>query len=84
MSYGGIKEYHLIHLDFGKNICGIYHYLKDRRLTASQAWQIIHKTEPDLKIRMSNHDTISFFDKAVNDLNYDVKRCDRYMTFKVT
>lgn len=82
MSYGGIKEYHILHLDFSKNVCNVFHYMKDRRLTARVAWDIISTAEPDLQFGMSNHDTILFYDKVINDMNYERKRCDRYITFK--
>lgn len=83
MSYGGIKEYHIIHLDFTKNVCHVFNYLRDRRLTARSAWNYIKEEKPDLKFNMNNHDDVGFYDKVINDMNYDYKRCDRYMTFNV-
>ena len=83
MSYGGIKEYHLIHLDFSKLSCDVYHYLRDRRLTSHCAWLYIRDNKPSLQFRMSNHDHIGFYDKVIKDMGYEEKRCDRYMTFNI-
>ena len=82
MSYGGIKKYHLIHLDFSKNIYCIYEYEKDRRLTANQAWHMIHHTEPSIKDKLSNRSTIFDYFSIIEKLGYEEKYCDRYCTFR--
>ncbi len=82
MAFGGIKEYHLVHLNFDKNTYSIYTYQKDRRLTANQAWEMIRHSEPEKTGPISNHDTIFKYYDILKEFGYIEKYCDRYMTFR--
>lgn len=82
--YGGIKTYHLIHLDFRKDTAEIFEYQKDRRYTSNQAWNVIHHTEPVERIPMKRCATMFTYDKILKNKGYDEKHCDRYMTFDIS
>lgn len=82
MTFGGIKEYHLIHMDFVKYEFSIYKYEKDRRLTANQAWNLIHSDiQPIEKGKLKQGDTIEKYFTMVEERNYSIRHCDRYMSF---
>lgn len=82
MTFGGAKNYHIIHLDFTKHEFNIYEYEKDRRLTANQAWTLIHSNEqPIEKGQLKQRDTIDKYWEIIEERNYSSKHCDRYMSF---
>jgi len=82
MAFGGIKKYHIVHLDFQKLEFSIYEYEKDRRLTANQAWALIRsKVQPIEKGRLKQRDTIENYWQIIEERNYPDKRCDRYIAF---
>jgi len=83
MSFGGIKIYHLILLDFSRNEYKIFKYEKDRRYTAKQAWNVIY-SEADTFIKsekLSSNANIDDYGKIVDELKLNLKYCDRYMIF---
>ena len=82
MTYGGIKNYTLVHLSFKDGKFEIYDYKKDRRLTAKQAWKFIYDNEPTISGVLSNHATIDDYSKIIETYKLDEKHCDRYMTFR--
>lgn len=81
MAFGGIKVYHLIHLDFGKRVYSVFQYEKDRRLTANQAWKMIRQSNPILTDKLGVKSTIEDYYQIIEKLGYNEKYCDRYMTF---
>ena len=82
MSFGGIKEYALIHLDFRTNAYKVFKYKKDRRLTANQAWKVIRNDKSDSIGQLDHRATINTYDEIVEKLGFNPKYCDRYVTFK--
>jgi hypothetical protein len=82
MAFGGIKNYHLIRLDFSKDVYEVYPYQKDRRFTANQAWQHIYNHKPNITGKLAPNATIATYGELVEKLGYDPKYCDRYMTFR--
>jgi hypothetical protein len=83
MSYGGIKVYHLIFLDFKENEYKVYQYEKDRRYTAHQAWDTIHSSAPIKTGKLSPQANIDTFYDIVRENSLDEKRCDRYVKFSI-
>jgi len=82
MTFGGIKKYHIVHLDFTIHEFSIYEYEKDRRLTANQAWALIRgNLQPIEKGQLNQRDTINRYWDIIEERNYSSKHCDRYMSF---
>lgn len=79
MTFGGVKTYHLVHLDFVNNKYFVFEYQKDRRYTAKQAWQVISEGnclyEGDLRKRAN---IIDDYQIVIDKFNLDLKHCDRY------
>ena len=86
MSFGGIKLFRLIFLDFNRGEYKIFEYEKDRRYTANQAWSTIyHKADNAvLSGKLPDNANIDFFKTLVQQNGYNLKRCDRYMRFGIT
>jgi len=82
MSFGGIKTYHLIHLDFRTDEYFIFQYQKDRRLTANQAWKFIRQDKPVSVGKLSSKATIDTYYNIIEEKAFNIKYCDRYTTFK--
>lgn len=82
MSFGGIKNYSLIHLDFRNYTYAIYHYQKDRRLTARQAWAFMRDNKPNLVGEMKKGSTVFLYFDLIEEFGLTEKYCDRYCTFK--
>ncbi len=80
-AFGGIKTYHLIHLDFKNRVYNVFEYERDRRLTASNAWKMIYHTEPVISEKLPAYATIMDYFGIIEKLGYDEKHCDRYATF---
>lgn len=83
MTFGGIKTYHIIFLDFSKSEYKVFKYEKDRRYTAKQAWNVIlHELNEIVKIgKLPADATIFTYNDIVNELQLNIKYCDRYMKF---
>lgn len=81
MTFGGIKVYHLIHLDFNKNQYRVFKYEKDRRLTSKQAWNFMFENKPVKIDDFPVNANIDDYQRIVNELDFNIKYCDRYMTF---
>jgi len=82
MSFGGIKNYNIIHLDFRTDEYFIYQYPKDRRLTAKQAWKFIRNNTPVYIGRLGPKDTIETYYEIITERGLNDKYCDRYVTFR--
>lgn len=82
MTFGGIKKYYLIHLDFHNDMYQIWEYEKDRRLTSNQAWRMIRYAEPILSGKLNRYDTVFKYEEILREFCYDKKYCDRYCTFR--
>jgi hypothetical protein len=82
MTFGGIKKYYIVHLDFTTHEYRIYEYEKDRRLTANQAWVLIRSNQrPIDKGQLEKRDTIERYWVIIKERNYSSKHCDRYISF---
>lgn len=81
MTFGGIKTYHLIYLDFSTREYFIFEYRKDRRFTARQAWLFIRNNTPVSNGKLKPGDTIEKYFYIVDENGFNLKHCDRYMTF---
>lgn len=83
MAFGGIKIYHLVHLDFVKNKYFVYEYKKDRRYTANQAWKIIKDENFIYEGFLSkNPNIIDDYEIVIDKYNLDIKHCDRYSSHR--
>jgi len=85
MSYGGIKTYYLIFLDFCNGEYKIYTYEKDRRYTARQAWDVFWHNEDAVYIKIGKlpvHANINYYFDIIGANGLADKYCDRYIRLK--
>lgn len=82
MSFGGIKNYNLVLLDFEKSRYFIYKYQKDRRLTANQAWAFMRDNKADIEGVLDSKATIYDYEVIVTKHDLNLKYSDRYLRFR--
>jgi hypothetical protein len=82
VTFGGIKHYNLVLIDFSKSKYFIYEYDKDRRLTAKQAWNYMRNNSAVAECNLTPKSTIFDYDEIVAKHELDSKHCDRYIRFK--
>jgi hypothetical protein len=83
MTFGGIKTYHLIFLDFSKNEYKVFKYEKDRRYTPKQAWNVIYEDINCIKSgKLSSGANIDVYNDLIKELSLNIKYCDRHMRFR--
>ena len=84
MSFGGIKIYNLVYLDFSRMEYKVFKYEKDRRYTSKQAWNVIdHDSDSLVKLgKLSPNATMFTYEDIVSELQLNIKYCDRYMRFR--
>lgn len=82
MSYGGIKNYNLVLLDFEISKYFVFKYQKDRRLTANQAWAFMRDNKAVIEGVLNSDATICDYDIIVSNHELNLKYSDSYFRFK--
>lgn len=83
MSFGGIKHYALIVLDYDKNQYLIYRYRRDRRLTVGQRWAKVEQEAciPDVIHSMPSGANIFIVDELIVKYGLNPKYLDVLRVF---
>lgn len=78
-----IKDYYIIYFNFEKHRYYVYKYLRNRKLTANQRWNLIYNNEyaPEI-ISEGEAINIDQFESIIEELKLPAKRCEMNMTFK--
>lgn len=78
-----LKDYYIVYFDFEKNKYFVYRYLRNRKLTSNQRWQLIDNNKYSAEIISEGIATnIRQFQDIIKELNLPKKRCEMNMRFK--
>ncbi|WP_297520468.1 hypothetical protein [uncultured Clostridium sp.] len=79
-----LKDYYVIFFDFKINKYFVYKYLRNRKLTGRQRWDMIYKNEYSPKI-IASGEVVSArkYEELIESLKLPSKRCERNMTFDI-
>lgn len=69
MTFGGVKDYAIVHLNFDKHIYNIFKYKKDRRYTARQQWNFIRNEKPVITGQLHSNSTIEDYWKLIETIS---------------